>query len=48
MTIGDGAIVAAGSTISRDVEKDSLSIERAKQVDKPGWAGSFRALKKKD
>ena len=48
VTIGDGAIVAAGSTISRDVEKDSLSIERAKQVDKPGWAGSFRALKKKD
>ena len=48
VTIGDGAIVAAGSTISRDVEKDSLSIERADQVDKPGWAGSFRALKKKD
>ena len=47
VTIGDGAIVAAGSTISRDVEKDSLSIERADQVDKPGWAGSFRALKKK-
>lgn len=48
VNIGDGAIVAAGSTISRDVEKDSLSIERSKQVDKPGWAGSFRALKKKD
>jgi len=48
VTIGDGAIVAAGSTISRDVEKDSLSIERAEQIDKPGWAGSFRALKKKD
>lgn len=48
VTIGDGAIVAAGSTISRDVEKDSLSLERAEQIDKPGWAGSFRALKKKD
>jgi len=47
VTIGDGAIVAAGSTISRNVEKDSLSIERAAQIDKPGWAGSFRALKKK-
>lgn len=48
LTIGDGAIVAAGSTIGRDVEKDALSIERAPQVDKPGWAGNFRALKKKD
>ena len=48
VAIGDGAIVAAGSTIGRDVEKDALSIERAPQVDKPGWAGNFRALKKKD
>lgn len=48
VTIGDGAIVAAGSTISRDVAPDSLSIERAAQEDKPGWAAKFRALKKKD
>jgi bifunctional UDP-N-acetylglucosamine pyrophosphorylase/glucosamine-1-phosphate N-acetyltransferase len=48
VTIGDGAIVAAGSTISKDVAPDSLSIERAAQEDKPGWAAKFRALKKKD
>jgi bifunctional UDP-N-acetylglucosamine pyrophosphorylase/glucosamine-1-phosphate N-acetyltransferase len=48
LTIGDGAIIAAGSTIGQDVEKDALSIERTLQVDKPGWAGNFRALKKKD
>lgn len=48
VTIGDGAIVAAGSTIGRDVEKDALSIERAPQVDKPSWARNFRAIKKKD
>ncbi len=42
VTVGDGAIVAAGSTISRDVEADALAIERAPQADKPGWALSFR------
>ncbi len=47
VTIGDGAIVAAGSTISRDVEADALSIERAPQEDKPGWAAKFRKLKAK-
>jgi len=47
VTIGEGAIVAAGSTISRDVEADALSIERAPQDDKPGWAAKFRKLKSK-
>jgi bifunctional UDP-N-acetylglucosamine pyrophosphorylase/glucosamine-1-phosphate N-acetyltransferase len=42
VTIGDGAIVAAGSTIARDVEADALAIERASQEEKPGWATSFR------
>ena len=40
--IGEGAIVAAGSTIGRDVEADALAIERAPQEEKPGWATSFR------
>jgi bifunctional UDP-N-acetylglucosamine pyrophosphorylase/glucosamine-1-phosphate N-acetyltransferase len=48
VTIGDGAIVAAGSTITRDVPGDALAIERAEQRDKPGWAARFRRLKKKD
>ena len=42
VTIGDGAIVAAGSTIGRDVAADALAIERASQEEKPGWATSFR------
>ena len=42
VTIGDGAIVAAGSTIGRDVAADALAIERAPQEEKPGWATSFR------
>jgi bifunctional UDP-N-acetylglucosamine pyrophosphorylase/glucosamine-1-phosphate N-acetyltransferase len=48
VTVGEGAIVAAGSTISGDVEADALSIERAEQVTKPGWAARFRKLKSKD
>ncbi|MGB0572692.1 MAG: bifunctional UDP-N-acetylglucosamine diphosphorylase/glucosamine-1-phosphate N-acetyltransferase GlmU [Alphaproteobacteria bacterium] len=47
VTVGDGAIVAAGSTISGDVEADALSIERAEQVTKAGWAARFRKLKSK-
>lgn len=42
VTVGEGAIVAAGSTIGRDVAADALAIERASQDEKPGWASSFR------
>jgi bifunctional UDP-N-acetylglucosamine pyrophosphorylase/glucosamine-1-phosphate N-acetyltransferase len=45
--IGDGAIIGAGSTISRDVAADALGIERATEQQKPGWAKRFRELKKK-
>jgi bifunctional UDP-N-acetylglucosamine pyrophosphorylase/glucosamine-1-phosphate N-acetyltransferase len=40
--IGDGAIVAAGSVITRDVEASALGVARAKQDVKPGWARRFR------
>lgn len=43
--IGDGAIVAAGSVITRDVPKDTLSLARGRQEDKPGLAAKFRARK---
>jgi bifunctional UDP-N-acetylglucosamine pyrophosphorylase / glucosamine-1-phosphate N-acetyltransferase len=36
--IGDGAYVAAGSTITEDVPAQSLGIARGRQVVKPGWA----------
>jgi len=42
VTIGDGAIVAAGSVVTRDVESDALGIVRAEQQVKPGWARTFR------
>lgn len=38
VTIGDGAFTAAGSTITKDVPKDALSIARSKQVNKENYA----------
>lgn len=35
--VGDGAYIAAGSTITEDIPEGSLSIARAKQVNKEGW-----------
>ena len=43
LTIGAGAIVAAGSTITADVAADALVLVRPAQVEKPGWAMRFRA-----
>lgn len=38
VTIHQGAYTAAGSTITHDVEEDSLAVARSKQVNKIGWA----------
>jgi bifunctional UDP-N-acetylglucosamine pyrophosphorylase / glucosamine-1-phosphate N-acetyltransferase len=38
VTIGTGAYVAAGSTITDDVPPAALAIARARQVNKEGWA----------
>ncbi len=40
--IGDGAIVAAGSTINRDVPEDSLAVGRARQENRTGRAAAIR------
>ncbi len=45
VTIGDGASVAAGSVISRNVAADALAIARGQQVEKPDWARKFREKK---
>lgn len=46
VTVGRGALVAAGSTITKDVPEISLSIARAKQVNKEGYAKKFNKLLK--
>jgi bifunctional UDP-N-acetylglucosamine pyrophosphorylase / glucosamine-1-phosphate N-acetyltransferase len=43
VTVGDGAILAAGSVITEDVEPDALAVARGRQVQKPGRAPSMRA-----
>jgi len=47
VTVGAGAITAAGSVIVRDVAPDALAIARGVQVEKPGRAAAFRAGKAK-
>jgi bifunctional UDP-N-acetylglucosamine pyrophosphorylase/glucosamine-1-phosphate N-acetyltransferase len=46
VTIGDGAITAAGSVITRDVSADALAIARGTQIEKAGWAQDFRIRQK--
>ncbi len=42
--IGDGAMVAAGSTITRDVAPGALAVARGTQDERPGWATKFRSM----
>ena len=41
--IGDGAYVAAGSIITKDVPADALALARAPQEVREGWAAKYRA-----
>lgn len=45
VTVGAGAYTGSGSVITKDVAPDALALERAQQVEKPGWAARFRAAK---
>ena len=42
VTVGEGAIVAAGSVVTSDVEASALRLVRPPQETKPGWARRFR------
>jgi bifunctional UDP-N-acetylglucosamine pyrophosphorylase/glucosamine-1-phosphate N-acetyltransferase len=43
VTIGDGAYVATGSVVTKDVEAEALAIGRVRQENKPGYAPKLRA-----
>jgi bifunctional UDP-N-acetylglucosamine pyrophosphorylase/glucosamine-1-phosphate N-acetyltransferase len=43
VTIGDGAYVATGTTVTKDIPKDALAIGRAKQENKDGYAQKLKA-----
>lgn len=42
VTIGDGAYVGTGTTVTKDVPPDALAIGRAKQENKDGYAARLR------
>jgi bifunctional UDP-N-acetylglucosamine pyrophosphorylase / glucosamine-1-phosphate N-acetyltransferase len=43
VSIGDGAYVATGTTVTRDVPADALAIGRVRQENKEGYAARLRA-----
>ena len=47
VNIGKGALIAAGSTITKDVPKDALALSRAPQMNRENWAKENRERKKK-
>lgn len=42
LTIGEGAYVGSGSVITSDVTPNALAVGRGRQVEKEGWATTFR------
>ncbi len=47
LVIGDGAIIGAGSTITKDVAADSLALSRVPQMSHDGGASRLRSRQKK-
>jgi bifunctional UDP-N-acetylglucosamine pyrophosphorylase/glucosamine-1-phosphate N-acetyltransferase len=43
VSIGRGAVVGAGSTVTENVPAGALALERSRQIMKPGWARRKRA-----
>jgi bifunctional UDP-N-acetylglucosamine pyrophosphorylase/glucosamine-1-phosphate N-acetyltransferase len=48
VSVGDGAILAAGSVITEDVAADSLALARGRQVHKPGRGIFSRPARKEE
>jgi bifunctional UDP-N-acetylglucosamine pyrophosphorylase/glucosamine-1-phosphate N-acetyltransferase len=47
VTVGDHAMTASGSVITKNVPAGALALSRSPQTDKVGWADAFRAAKGK-
>ena len=47
VTVGDGAIIGAGTTVTEDVPKDALAVARTPQRNLEGGGAAYRARKKK-
>ena len=46
--VGNGAYVAAGSTLTENVPAEALALARGRQVNKPGWARKRRLEVKRE
>ena len=44
VTVGEGSVVAAGTTVTQDVPPDSLAIARVAQTNRVGWVAKRRAV----
>ena len=47
VTVGDGAYIAAATTVTEDIPGDAMAIGRQRQTVKPGWAAANREKKGK-
>lgn len=46
VNIGDAAILAANSTINKDVPGNAMAVARARQENHAGWASEYRKMKR--
>ncbi|MGE0766010.1 MAG: bifunctional UDP-N-acetylglucosamine diphosphorylase/glucosamine-1-phosphate N-acetyltransferase GlmU [Hyphomicrobiaceae bacterium] len=42
--VGEGAYVASGSVVTKNVSDNALAITRPEQAERPGWAAKFRIM----